>query len=625
MSRRTGEARRGGAGVLQALGALIAVYLALPVVAFVVRFATSTQRGFGVPGLFSSLWMSVSCATISLVIVTVLGVPLAFVLARSNGAFVKIVGVVVQIPLALPPLMSGIVLIYVIGPYTFLGRLFDRELTNSRVGIVIAMTFVAAPFLIVAVRAAFSSLDQGLLDVAHTLGHSPVSRFLRVAVPVAGPSIRAGMMLTWLRAFGEYGAVVVLAYNPTSLPIYTYNQFSGVGLATTLAPTALAIGVAVLAVVISRTAIPSRRSSAFRPARAVAPVELPAQYLDFRAAARAGSFHVQLDHARVRHLAIVGPSGSGKSLLLRCLAGVTGSAHLRCTGEDLTATPVSRRRVSYVAQGFALFPHLSVWQQLLFARRATPELAAYWCERLQLNGLEGRRPSDLSGGQRQRVALAQALCNSPSVLLLDEPFSALDVPVRHELQRLLRRLQRDTGLATVLVTHDPDEAALLGEDIVVLGEGRPLQAGPVRDVWRRPASATVARLVGLNNVFDALVVTPTTLEFAGAPLPIATTSLAVGAPVTCCVSSEHVGVRPLPMAQSHDPARVLRGHIVDVADVGSAYLVFVDVGGVEITSRAQDVDGLETGADCQVVVAEAHLQFWPATSERVTTASAGPD
>jgi molybdate transport system permease protein len=131
------------------------------------------------------------------------------------------VGIIVQIPLALPPIMSGVVLIYIVGPYTFLGELFNRRLTDSMAGIVIATTFCSAPFLIVSARAAFVSVDQGLLDVAATLGHSDLSRFIKVAVPLAGPGIRAGMLLSWLRAFGEYGAVVMLAYNPASLPIYT--------------------------------------------------------------------------------------------------------------------------------------------------------------------------------------------------------------------------------------------------------------------------------------------------------------------------------------------------------------------------------------------------------------------
>ena len=594
------------------LGTLIVLYLAFPLGAFALRFATSTQRGFSVPGLYPSLWMSVSCATISLALVSVFGLPLAFVLARSSSRLSKVVGVIVQVPLALPPLMSGIVLIYVIGPYTFLGRLFHRDLTNSRTGIVIAMTFVAAPFLIVAARAAFTTLDQGLLDVAHTLGHSELSRFVRVAVPVAGPSIRAGMLLTWLRAFGEYGAVVVLAYNPTSLPIYTYNQFSGVGLATTLAPTALAIGVAVVVVLLSRVSFePRRRSSGQRATSATAPRGLDPQTIAFDVNARAGSFRLDLSHGPVRHLAVLGASGSGKSLMLRSLAGLGDfRGDVTCAGQSLSGERVSQRPVGYVAQGFGLFPHLSVWQQLTFGRHATDQLAHYWCDRLSLRGLESRRPSQLSGGQRQRVALAQALCNSPRVLLLDEPFSALDAPVRDEMRRLLRRLQRETPLATILVTHDVEEAALLAEEMMVIDNGHLLQVGAVREVMSQPHGADVARLVGTTNLLEAVVIDDDVIGLDSTELPVRS-GFAAHTALMCSVRPEHVRISPVASAPPPTPP-ALRGTVRDIADVGTAYVVYVALGDeVEIQARSTSVVEVRIGDDCEVCFDEGSLTLWP--------------
>ena len=162
-------------------------------------------------------------------------------------------------------------------------------------------------------------------------------------------------------------------------------------------------------------------------------------------------------------------------------------------------TAVNERPVSYVAQGFALYPHLTVWQQLLFGKGSKPETASYFLERLHLTGLQDRYPDQLSGGQRQRVALAQALCRSPGLLLLDEPFSAVDTPVRQELQRELRRLQKEIGLATVLVTHDPEEAAFLADEVIVISGGSELQSGPTKELYRRPSSPQVARLLGIVN------------------------------------------------------------------------------------------------------------------------------
>ena len=165
------------------LGGLIVVYLAVPLVAFVVRFFDSPGRGFHVPGLFPSLFVSLESATISLALITLLGVPLAYVLARYPGRLASFIGLVVLLPLALPPLMSGILLIYLVGPYTFLGQLSGGHLTKSLAGIVLAQTFCAAPFLIVAARSAFGAVDPAMLDMAATLGHSEFSRFRRVALP----------------------------------------------------------------------------------------------------------------------------------------------------------------------------------------------------------------------------------------------------------------------------------------------------------------------------------------------------------------------------------------------------------------------------------------------------------
>ena len=136
-----------------------------------------------------------------------------------------------------------------------------------------------------------------------------------------------------------------------------------------------------------------------------------------------------------------------------------------------------------------MFPGRTVWQQVLFAAGADPALAAWWLRTLRLDGLESRLPEQLSGGQRQRVALARALAFQPRLVLLDEPFSALDAPVREELRRELRRLQREAGLSTVLVTHDPEEAALLADEILVVDDGGLLQAGPAGRGLRPPGVA----------------------------------------------------------------------------------------------------------------------------------------
>ena len=596
---------------LSLLGGVVALYLALPLIFFALRLVTSPRRGFHQSGLYSALQLSLEGATISLALVTFFGLPLAYVLARSSSRLATIVGVVVQLPLALPPLMSGIILIYVVGPYTWLGRLFERHLTNSMFGVVIAMTFVSAPFLIVAARSSFAALDQGLFDVATTLGHGEVSKFWRVALPSAREGVRAGMVLAWLRAFGEYGAVIVLAYNPTSLPIYTYNQFSGVGLSTTLAPTALALAVALGVIGVSRLPVTRAHTHLAPLGEGRGPVPVAARGVTFDVVHQRATFHLDVTYrGGARHVAVLGASGAGKSLLLRCLAGLEGAPTNALVLEALDdENPSSRTpRVGYVAQGFALFPHLRVREQLLFARGASAELAAYWSERLGLRGLENRLPQELSGGQRQRVALAQVLCASPDVLILDEPFSALDAPVRLELRRELRRLQSETGLASVLVTHDPEEAALLADEVLVLGNGRELQSGTSRELFTRPSSREVARLLGVANLLDATVATATQLDVAGQRLTIHPTTIDVGRAVAWSVRPERIVVSPL---ESSALDGTLRGTLVDVVDVGTSYDLFVTLGeGVELQARVTDAVAVAAGEECHVLIAPDAISHW---------------
>jgi len=171
-----------------------------------VRFAGSGDRGFSAPGLWDAVRTSVIAASIATALITVLGVPLAYALARARGRLVAVTGILVQLPLALPPVMSGIVLIYLVGPYTPLGRFFHGALTDSLTGIVLAQAFVSAPFIVIAAREAFAGIDPALDDLAATLGHRPLARFARVWLRTAAPSVAAGMLLTWLRALGEYGA-----------------------------------------------------------------------------------------------------------------------------------------------------------------------------------------------------------------------------------------------------------------------------------------------------------------------------------------------------------------------------------------------------------------------------------
>jgi sulfate transport system ATP-binding protein len=209
-------------------------------------------------------------------------------------------------------------------------------------------------------------------------------------------------------------------------------------------------------------------------------------------------------------VALLGPSGSGKTTLLRLIAGLefpeTGSIHFH--GEEVTSKSAYERRAGFVFQHYALFQHLSVFENIAFGLRVRPrrerpsdDAIATRVQQLlhhvQLGALGDRFPSQLSGGQRQRVAFARALAIEPRVLLLDEPFGALDAKVRKELRRWLRQFHDETNLATIFVTHDQEEAFEVADRVVVLSEGAVQQIGTPDEIRQNPANAFVRDFLGL--------------------------------------------------------------------------------------------------------------------------------
>jgi sulfate transport system ATP-binding protein len=216
-------------------------------------------------------------------------------------------------------------------------------------------------------------------------------------------------------------------------------------------------------------------------------------------------------------VALLGPSGSGKTTLLRILAGLDlpSAGRVMFGGEDALRLTVQQRNVGFVFQNYALFRHMRVFDNIAFGldvrpssrRPAKPDIRARVLELLklvQLDGLDHRYPSQLSGGQRQRVALARALAIEPRILLLDEPFGALDAKVRRELRRWLREIHDQTGHTTVFVTHDQEEAIELADRIVVLNHGKIEQVGTPDDIYDNPASPFVAGFIGESNALPVM-------------------------------------------------------------------------------------------------------------------------
>jgi sulfate transport system ATP-binding protein len=321
---------------------------------------------------------------------------------------------------------------------------------------------------------------------------------------------------------------------------------------------------------------------------------------------------VSLEVAAGELLALLGPSGSGKTTLLRIIAGLEfpDSGEVRFGDQAVTFAHAAERGVGFVFQQYALFKHMTVAKNIAFgldvkkgadrpdakARRARVEELLTLVE---LQGLGGRYPSQLSGGQRQRVALARALAVAPRILLLDEPFGALDATVRKTLRRELRRLHDATGLTTVFVTHDQDEALDLADRIALLNGGRIEQVGAPAAVLDQPASAFVAGFVGQSNALLGEVRVGV-FSYLGATLPAPGLS---DGPATAFVRPDQLA--PALPGERGFPVRLQR-----ITPRGP--LLWLDA----VTPRGQAIEvalvragapGLEPGSDLRLAIRAGHL------------------
>jgi ABC-type Fe3+/spermidine/putrescine transport system ATPase subunit/ABC-type sulfate transport system permease component len=605
------------------LGALLAVYLIVPLAAGLQQVWLADWRSVEGAALARACAISVASASLASAVIAVGGIPLGYLLARRPGRLMAVLGFLVQLPLALPPLTSGILLLFLVGYSAPLGRLTGGALTDSFAGIVLAQIFVAAPFLIIAARSSFAASDPVFEGVAATLGRGPLHTFFRVSLPIAWPGVSSGLLLAWLRGFGEFGATVMVAYHPYSLPVYTYVAFGAQGLPAmlpVLLPT-LALAVVVMAAI---DLLRRRRHNGAALPTALAPAEdgftssIPAMrglaaglgsaddgrlVLDLRKTL--AGFCLAVDWApRSRRLAILGSSGSGKSLTLRLIAGIeeADGATIAIGAFDLAALPPARRGIAYVPQNYGLFPHLTVLEQLSFPAGAAPDRARYWLQRLGLTGLEGRYPAALSLGQQQRVALARAMVRPTRLVLLDEPFSALDAPLRSQLRAELLGLQGEFGAITLLVTHDPEEAALLADELLLLEHGRALQAGPAVEVFRRPANEMVAHLLGADNAAEGVAVGERRIAIGGGVvLNVEGPALEIDRRVGWSIPSERIRIGP----DGRYQARVER---VVPGGIGCRITLRLGDARLEVSDTHSD---FIRGSPCRLDIDPYAVRIWP--------------
>jgi molybdate ABC transporter permease protein len=410
------------------------------------------------------------------------------VLSRGRFRGRTVLRAVVVLPVVMPPVVAGVGMLAAFGRRGIVGAFLYEHLgiqvTFTTWAAILAATFVSLPLAVLALEAGLRSLDERLEGAASTLGASRWYVIRRVTLPMLSPQIAAALVLAWARALGEFGATITFAGNlqgrTQTLPLAVFERLQ------TDQGAAFALSVLLIAIALAVDVTVRRDTFAATIAFTATPGET---------------------------IALLGPNGSGKTTLVAAVAGLMAveRGRIAMDAEVLEDTglgvhvPPERRPVGVVFQDLLLFPHLSALENVAFplrargiARAAARARATALLDRLGVGDRAAARPRALSGGQAQRVALARALAAEPSLLLLDEPLSALDAGARPAIRDLLRdELSRFRGVR-LLVTHDPVEARVLADRLVLIEDGRVTQVGTPDEVRDAPRSRYAADLVGVN-------------------------------------------------------------------------------------------------------------------------------
>ncbi|MCW5774287.1 MAG: ABC transporter ATP-binding protein [Rhodospirillaceae bacterium] len=301
-------------------------------------------------------------------------------------------------------------------------------------------------------------------------------------------------------------------------------------------------------------------------------------------------------------LALLGPSGCGKTTLLRIVAGLTEPSEgtVALDGKRIDTVPASRRNVGMLFQNYALFPHMTVAENVAFGltvrlRRAPRREVRPAVERalamVQLGGFERRYPSQLSGGQQQRVAFARAIVTKPAVLLLDEPFGALDRRLREDMQVEVKRLVKQLRLTAILVTHDQDEAMTMADSIAVMNRGRIVQRGSARDLVDRPATRFIAEFVGPTNVFAGAARSATAFATEeGVAMELA---VPVAGKTLVGIKPERIRMRPAMAGNAPAAANTARGTLAERSYRAATRVSTVALAGGRSVTVTEGIDRLE--------------------------------
>ena len=489
---------------------------------------------------FSPAWISFRAAIIATIITFLLGVFVARYMLNYRGRYAEIIDTFLTAPLVLPPTVVGFLLLLLLGRNSPIGQIlswFNLSVIFTWYATVIAATIVAFPLMYKTALGAFKQIDYTLIAAARTLGTSEWMIFWRIILPLAKPGLIAGTLLAFARSLGEFGATLMLA---GSIPGQTQTIPIAIFFAAEAGKMNEALAWVSLILVISLGIITAinwiskeqkikenyRNKFNFRLHRIIRKSHKKYQFDSFsekqlivEIQKKLPGFFLNISFkTNGKPLGLLGASGAGKSFVLRCIAGLEtpDTGRIILNGRTLFDSekginlPSRDRKIGYLFQNYALFPHLTVAQNIAFAlpkglsniqtkQRIEQQLIA-----VDLAGLGHRYPQELSGGQQQRVALARVLASNPEVLLLDEPFSALDTYLRDRMEKLLRLTLTSYSGITLFITHNLEEAYRVCENLLVIDEGNIIDQGSKYDIFEHPSCFRVAQITGCKNFSLAL-------------------------------------------------------------------------------------------------------------------------
>lgn len=444
---------------------------------------------------------------------------------------------ILTLPLVLPPTVIGFFLLLLLGRRSPIGQLLEHlgmTIVFSWPATVIAATVVAFPLMYRTSLGALEQVNPTLLQAARTLGASERRIFLRVLLPLAAPGVLAGTVLAFARALGEFGATLMVAGNipgrTQTMPIAIFSAAEGGDMRVAMIWVAIIIVVSMAMIRLLNLHDLSRWKSSIGTA-ANNPIESPSiltaqmsgsskdrnAALDFDVVKSLENFRLELQFQAGRGaMGLLGASGAGKSMTLRLLAGLStpDRGRIVLNGKTLfdstskVSVPAAHRRIGMVFQDYALFPHLTVAENVAFGLHSIPASerairVARQLAQMHIGELAGRYPREISGGQRQRVAIARCMAIEPDALLFDEPFAALDPHLRRQMEEKLRAALCGYNGVIVFVTHDMEEAFRFCTELLVLDMGKKIASGPKQALFEQPRSVAAARLTGCKNIVPA--------------------------------------------------------------------------------------------------------------------------